>query len=227
MMHLKVLGSGSDGNCYLLENERECLVLDAGVSFAEVKKALNFNVRKIVGVAVTHSHKDHSRHLKSYEKAGIASITPYLDFYTVAQMGNFLLKAFPLVHDVPCFGFAVTHPDFGMMLYVTDTEYCPIIFSEWRPNVLLVEANYSFGLMGDVERKVKDHVVLGHMELETTLEFLRVNDSPALKHVVLCHLSRERADPDQFREAAKKAVSCPVDVAKPGLVINVSEVPFL
>lgn len=55
-MEFKVIGSGSSGNCYLLESETECLVIEAGISFLEVKKALDFNIRKIVGVVISHRH---------------------------------------------------------------------------------------------------------------------------------------------------------------------------
>ena len=37
-MKLRVLGSGSSGNCYILENEAEALIIEAGVPFMEVKK---------------------------------------------------------------------------------------------------------------------------------------------------------------------------------------------
>ena len=49
-MHLKCLGSSSAGNCYLLENETECLMIECGIPIKEVKKAMNFNIRKIVGL---------------------------------------------------------------------------------------------------------------------------------------------------------------------------------
>lgn len=39
-MRLKVLGSGSSGNCYILENENEALIIEAGLPFMEVKKAV-------------------------------------------------------------------------------------------------------------------------------------------------------------------------------------------
>ena len=42
-MKLRILGSSSSGNCYLLEDESECLVIEAGLPFKEVKKALDFN----------------------------------------------------------------------------------------------------------------------------------------------------------------------------------------
>jgi len=55
-MLLDVLGSSSKGNCYLLHNDKECLVLETGVPFMEVKKVLNFNISKVVGVCVSHAH---------------------------------------------------------------------------------------------------------------------------------------------------------------------------
>lgn len=55
-MKLKVLGSGSSGNCYILENDTEALIIEAGVPFMEVKKALNFDIRKIQGVVISHEH---------------------------------------------------------------------------------------------------------------------------------------------------------------------------
>jgi len=55
-MKLEVLGSSSLGNCYILSDDNEALLIECGVSFNEVKKALNFNVKKIVGCVVSHSH---------------------------------------------------------------------------------------------------------------------------------------------------------------------------
>lgn len=55
-MHIKVVATGSSGNTYLLINNDEVLVLDAGCRFLEVKKALGFNIRQIAGVVVTHEH---------------------------------------------------------------------------------------------------------------------------------------------------------------------------
>lgn len=55
-MHLTVLGSGSNGNTYLLESNDEVLILDCGISLIEVKKSLNFDLSKIVGCFISHSH---------------------------------------------------------------------------------------------------------------------------------------------------------------------------
>ena len=49
-MKLKCLGSGSSGNCYILENDSEALIIEAGIPFMTVKKALDFNINKIVAL---------------------------------------------------------------------------------------------------------------------------------------------------------------------------------
>lgn len=55
-MEMRVLGSGSSGNSYLLSSANQVLILEAGISISEVKKALNFDLSKVVGVCVSHAH---------------------------------------------------------------------------------------------------------------------------------------------------------------------------
>ena len=55
-MKIKVLNSNSNGNCYILENDKSCLVIECGVAFSEIKKGLNFNTSKIDMLVVTHEH---------------------------------------------------------------------------------------------------------------------------------------------------------------------------
>lgn len=224
-MRLICLGSGSSGNCYLLESEKEALVIEAGVPFMEVKKALDFNIRKIAGVIISHAHGDHSKYAKEYEKAGIPVFKPYAEekLRQVWTAGRFMIKSFDLVHDVPCCGFLIVHPDMGRFLYASDTEYIKYRFD--RLNHILVEANYSMGLI-DPNAANRSHVLTGHMELQTTIRFLQVNRNPELRNVILCHLSGNNADPEQFRQEAGKIVECDVYVAEKGLEVDVSLMPF-
>ncbi len=69
-MKLKILGSSSSGNGYVLVSENESLIIEAGVRVIEVKKALNFQVSKVAGCIVTHEHGDHSAFADEYIKAG-------------------------------------------------------------------------------------------------------------------------------------------------------------
>lgn len=56
-MFLRVVGSGSKGNTYILGNGDEALIIEAGLPFGkEVKYALDWNVSRVVGVCVSHEH---------------------------------------------------------------------------------------------------------------------------------------------------------------------------
>lgn len=114
-MMLKVLGSSSQGNCYILENESEALILEAGIKFQDVKKALNWNITKVKGCLVTHRHGDHSKYIKDlsgcfytlalqdvFEFRGVTGnklvpITPGSRY----KCGNFKIIPFGAHHDVP------------------------------------------------------------------------------------------------------------------------------
>ena len=239
-MKLRVLGSGSSGNCYLLESDTECLVIEAGIPFKAVKKALNFNVSKIVGVVVSHSHKDHAGYYKEYINAGIPVYRPYDMNEEIARIqrwfGEFGIKPFEnrsksgkWLHnntddtECRCHGFYVYHPEMGKIVYASDTECI-----RWKfPGVshVLVEANYSIDLV-DRDEPNYEHQLRGHMSIDTTCRFLMANNGPDLRNVILCHLSGQSADPERFRELAQKEVNCPVYVAEKGLEVELRQEPF-
>lgn len=225
-MELKVLGSGSSGNCYILENDTEALIIEVGLPFKEVKKALDFNIRKIVGVVVSHCHLDHAKYVAEYEKAGIPVFKPYDE--TIAcpfkiKYGRFFIQAFRLVHDVPCYGYYISEPSLSTLVYASDTEYIKYRFQGL--NHILVEANYSKDLVSDIPEK-RRHVLTGHMEIKTTCEFLKANNNPGLRNVILLHLSNESASDTEFLDRAKRVVDCPVYVAQRGLEIPLDLVPY-
>lgn len=65
-MQLKVIGSSSKGNCYILENDKEALILECGVPFMETKKAIDFNLHKISGCLITMNTKTIVRLLRMF-----------------------------------------------------------------------------------------------------------------------------------------------------------------
>lgn len=218
-MKFRCLGSGSSGNCYILENDSEALIIEAGIPFMAVKKALGFNISKIVGVVVSHSHGDHAKHVGEYEKSGISVFRPYESDMErqVRTYGEFVIKSFSLVHDVPCCGFLIEHPETGKVLYASDTEYIKYRFRNL--NHILMECNYSRDLIPE-DAVNRSHVMTGHMELRTMLEFLRANNSPNLQNIVLLHMSAINSDPEEFVAEAGKVVQCPVWAAEKGLKID-------
>lgn len=223
-MKLKVLGSGSSGNCYVLESDTEALIIEAGIPFKEVKIALGFNVKKIVGVIAGHCHKDHSGFVGQYK--GICPIYKPFEVMTPnKRFGSFYVKAFQLVHDVECYGFFIQHPDIGSLVYASDTEYIKYRFKNL--NHILVEANYSDDVI-DNEAVNREHVLRGHMSLQTALDFISTNDNPALRNVVLIHLSASNSDADLFLQKTKEIIKYGADcyIAEKGLEVDLNLCPF-
>lgn len=218
-MKLTCLGSGSAGNCYLLYNETECLVIEAGIPFKEVKRALDFNISKIFGVVVSHEHGDHAKYLHEYIKVGIPIMAPSMGHITGALSAiskPFAVRTFPVVHDVPCTGFLIEHQEVGRMLFATDTEYIRYKFKSL--NHIMIECNYSKDLLRDsYYDSLQDRIKLTHMELNTCKDFIRANQSHELKAVCLMHLSDRTSNETVFQKEVQELVECPVYVASKGL----------
>lgn len=232
-MQLKCLGSSSSGNCYLLENKEECLVLEAGIPFKEVKKALDFNITKIVGVVVSHSHGDHAKYCDEYPKAGIPIFKAYKIMIPNLEFGNFLIRPFKLEHDVECYGFYIMHQDMGRLVFATDTYYVKYHFS--NVNHIMIECNYSQKIIdnrnnqGETVNALRDRVLQSHMELETCKDFVRANTTSDLHTVTLMHLSDGNSDERLFSEEINNIVAgagTKVYVANKGVTIDLYSLPF-
>ena len=222
MSKLHVVDSGSSGNTYLLDCDGEILVIDCGIRFMNVKKILDFNIRGIVGAIVTHKHGDHSKAIPEYEKTGIEVWKPYLDenLLQKKQMGDYTIRSFDCVHDTPCVGYLIEHPESGLkMLYASDTQYVKYVFKDLT--AILIETNYSDEFVNREEAKYR-HVIEGHLSIETAIECIKANMTEKLKSIILCHLSAGNSDPIAFKESVKAIVpdGVTVDIATPGLTVK-------
>lgn len=55
-MFLKVIGSSSHGNSYILESKTGSLLLECGIQFKKIQKAVNFDLSKLRGCLISHEH---------------------------------------------------------------------------------------------------------------------------------------------------------------------------
>lgn len=217
-MTLKCLESGSSGNCYLLECENEILILDCGIGIKDIKIGLDFDLSKVVGCVVTHSHKDHSKSADELENMGIRLWKPYKQMHRIqcGYFGGFMAKNFSVPHDgEPCCGFLIECKNGEKLLYATDFEYIGYSFKKIRIHHALIEANYQKKYVENSASN-REHVLRGHAELETTIGVVSDN-SDSLKNIILCHLSRENANPKEMvAEVKKVAKNANVDFARKG-----------
>ena len=130
------------------------------------------------------------------------------------QIGSFTVTPFNVPHDteIECYGYLIKHEEMGNLLFLTDLEYCKYNFSKQNINHIFCECNYSRDLVDEnYEHSVRNRVLKTHMELHTFLDFISTNDNPALRNVVLLHLSDKNADSAQFLKNTKETVKYGAD----------------
>lgn len=54
---LTCVSSSSQGNCYILDVNGEKLILELGVRWRDILKALNYKLDDVVAVLCTHRHR--------------------------------------------------------------------------------------------------------------------------------------------------------------------------
>ena len=233
-MKLKCLGSSSKGNCYLLIGKKETLIIEAGIAFNEVKKALNFNVSNVVGCIVSHEHLDHSRSMLKMAEYGIniysnkeviAKLGSGNDMYQkhVYQIGGFSVYPLNVIHDVETFAFVLVHKEMGTMLFVTDTG--KFNFKVPEVNHLLIEANFDQdlvidGLLNGNRYNNLERLSANHMSIDECEKVISRNLSKETKNIVLLHLSDGNSDAKNFKSRVRKLTGKPVYVADENLEIE-------
>jgi len=248
-MRLVILGSSSKGNCYLLENDTECLIIECGVNAKDIKQALGYSFKKVTGCILSHEHGDHSKAVEDIMKFGINVYTSRgtmralglninshrlhtISACNVQVIGNFKVLPFALEHDVvEPLGFIINHQETGNVLFITDSYYVKDTFKNIH-NVI-IEANFSKAI---IDQRVKDgaspdflrnRIFKSHMSLETCKNTLRANDLTKVQNIVLIHLSDGNSNAQQFKNEIEACTGKRVHVADAGVVIeNFNKTPF-
>lgn len=248
-MKLKVIGTGSKGNAYILENDKEALLIECGVHISEIKKALNFNLRKAVGCIVTHEHGDHSRSVVDVMKLAIPVFATKGTFFELGinhssyvraiplivhetiKLGNFTIKSFDVKHDAKePVGFIISHPECGRVLFLTDTCYCEYTFP--KLNNIIIEANFSKAIIdskfGPESGKefLRNRILRNHFSLEHCKNLLSVNDLSQVNNIVLIHLSDSNSNEVEFQQEVYELTRKNVSVAVNNMEIDFNQTPF-
>ena len=239
-MKIKVLGSSSSGNGYIIGDESQQLILECGMPLIEAEKALNFDLSHIASCLVSHSHGDHFgrgkeyiAHFPIYATSGTlkeAGLLTHPNAHPVGYMrlfrvGNFNVIAFKTEHDAqePA-GFIVQLPDRSKLLFATDTYYLHFTFK--GINHWLLECNYDEGILrqnvatGEVHPKVAERVRKAHMSLAQCIDTLQSNDLTQTREIILIHLSSQNSVRKMFVDEVSKATGKYVVAAHKGLDIE-------
>jgi len=227
-MNIKPLASGSTGNCYLIDDGHTKILLEAGISWKRIQKALDFKTHDLAGVIASHGHGDHLGHAKEAMKAGIdvycgqqAADMQHLEGHRLDiikageqfKIGTWTILVFDAVHDVETFGYVLGTEDGERLLYLTDTGYSLHRFQGLTH--IMVECNH-------LEEKLSENILNGsipavagrrtrrsHMSLERVITMLKSNDLSNCRAIYLLHLSNGNSDEKRMIQEVQKATGIP------------------
>ena len=233
-MDIKVLASGSSGNCYLVSDGVTPLLLECGLPIKQIRQGLGFGLTEVAACLVTHEHQDHSKAIRDVLRMGVYVYTspgtiealglehhrlrPIRTKETL-KVGTWTIRAFETQHDaVEPLGFLLHSKATGeRLLFATDTYYIRYRFPGLTH--IMVECNYAADILyenvkrGAVPEVLKNRLLTSHFSLENVKEFLKANDLSKVQEIHLLHLSEGNSDAERFKQEVMQLTGKPTYIA--------------
>lgn len=234
MIDIKPLGSSSAGNAYHITDGYTDLLLEAGIRYKDIQRALNFQTTKIAGCLISHEHGDHCKAVADIVKAGIDVYASQgtLDALGLSshrakrirakqqlRIGTWTILPFDVQHDVAePLGFLLANQAGEKLVFITDSYYCRYKFPGLTH--IMLECNYSMQILdqniesGRVPAIMKKRLLRSHFSLENAKDFLLANDLSKVQEIWLLHLSDNNSDEGLFKREIQELTGKPVFVAR-------------
>jgi phosphoribosyl 1,2-cyclic phosphodiesterase len=228
-MHLSItsLNSGSNGNCYYIGNEKEAVLIDAGISCRETEnrmKRLGLSMHKVKAIFVSHEHSDHIRGIpvlaKKYKlpvyitystlqnsRLDLSSllVEPFRAYEPV-QIGGISVTAFPKLHDArDPHSFIVSCDDIKIGVFTDIGAPCNHVIDHFSQcHAAFLEANYDDGLLErsyyPYHLKQRIRGGKGHLSNGQALDLFTKHKSEFMSLLLLSHLSKNNNCPKLVKD---------------------------
>lgn len=222
-MKLVVLASGSKGNCFYLEDEKDAILIDAGISAKRVNERLGLlgkDIGKIKSIFITHEHSDHikgadvlARQLnipiyatkKTIESGLLCKKSELIQTMKNNETINFKgfdVEAFPKSHraaDPVAFNII----NKKKISIITDAGFAcnNVIKNISDSDFLCLESNHDLKMLENgpypyfLKQWIRSDV--GHLSNNQASLCVLKHANPKLKNIVLSHLSETNNNPEQ------------------------------
>jgi len=217
------LNSGSNGNCYYVGNQREAILIDAGLSSRETDrrmKRLGLSAKNLKAVFITHEHGDHIKGLRSLVKK--YKLPVYITDRTMTQgrlklkdpfvkhfkpfepviIGTLSITGFPKFHDA-CdpHSFVVTCNHVNVGIFTDIGAPCKNVIHHFKQcHAAFLESNYDEEMLdkGSYPYALKNRIRGGHGHLSNkqALQLFLEHRPPFMSHLLLSHLSENNNRPE-------------------------------
>lgn len=217
------LNSGSNGNCYYIGNDREAVLVDAGISCRETEKRmrrLGLKMDKVKAIFISHEHIDHIKgvevlaarhHLPVYITAPTlhnsrlrleASLVNHFKAYDAIAIGSLSITAFPKLHDAADpHSFLVSGNGITIGVFTDIGSSCKHVIAHFRQcHAAFLETNYDEDMLenGRYPPHLKKRISgdYGHLSNRQAFELFQAHRPEFMSHVLLSHLSKENNKPE-------------------------------
>lgn len=217
--------SSSRSNLYTVTTANgRWLLLECGVRWPVLQKALDYDLDSINGCLLTHEHADHSKAIKDVMRAGIDVYssagtfevlgiknnrrTKILESYAGATNKNFDCYAFPLNHDAQePLGYIVREVETNEYLFfASDTSHIKQRFNI-KFSIIAIGCSYDIEILQqrvdtqDINETLAKRLLTSHMEKQVTMNYLaEFCDLCKCRQIHLLHMSGDNID----KQATKK-----------------------
>jgi phosphoribosyl 1,2-cyclic phosphodiesterase len=237
MFSLTILGSGSAGNCALVQTPGCRLLVDAGLSARQIVSRLEasgVDPATLDGILITHEHCDHAGGLEVFcrkfpapiycnpltaeaiRKSGGTSAKDWRLFATGSGLSikDVEVQTFPVPHDaVDPVGF-VLHSGGAALGFLTDLGHATKLVHERVRGVrtLVIETNHDEHMLQNDTRRpwsVKQRIMSrhGHLSNAAAANVLADLLGHGLERAILGHLSRDCNTPDIAIETVRSRLT--------------------
>ena len=226
-MRFESFYSSSHGNAYLVDDGCTKILVECGVTYKKLCKALGFRLTEVQGVLVSHEHKDHAGCVEKligcgfdvYLSSGTAEalelpeklleLAHGMEAGTQFQVGTMDIMPFQTFHDaLEPLGFVMrSREDGDVLVYAIDTVNIPYRFP--GAGMLALEANFDKAILERCQRmpeKVRKRVENTHMEIDKLCDCLKRMDLRGCRELYLLHLSDSTSHEGHFINKVRRCV---------------------
>ncbi|MDQ3190609.1 MAG: MBL fold metallo-hydrolase [Bacteroidota bacterium] len=220
------LNSGSNGNCYYIANEKEAILIDAGISCRETERRmskLGLSMQKIKAIFISHEHIDHIRGVRvlakkyslpvyitsstlRYSKLILeAELINTFTAYEPVNIGQLEITAFPKKHDASDpHSFIISGNGVKIGVFTDIGASCKHVIKNFNLcNAAFLETNYDTEMLekGNYPYHLKRRISgeKGHLSNQQALAIFLAHKPKFMSHLFLSHLSKDNNCPELAR----------------------------
>lgn len=238
MMRFASMGSGSAGNCMVVQNASTHVLLDCGFGAKETLsrlQKLDIAPEQISAILVTHEHDDHAK--GAFKLAAKFAIPVWLTHGTLKMCQRYIpentdltlqmidtqtpfmidaleITPYTVPHDArepTQFTFSDGQYKLGVLTDAgSSTQHIENVLSGC--DALVLECNHDLNMLenGPYAWALKQRVSsrLGHLDNDAAATLLSKLDNSKLKHIIAAHLSAKNNSPEFAKKALSLALNC-------------------